>query len=353
IMNHQNGFVLVATLWILATLTVAASFFALWTQKSINIVQDMQADTQGEIDMYSTQTTITYLLITQGFNVGGLKVPKKDDGIETGEIIVDKISSDSILPVGGEIRLDDRPYVGYGKAFFALQDKRGLIGINFASKSVISRLLGVLGVEYELHRPLVAKLQDYIDPDDLHRINGAEESHYKRRNLPPPINKYLTTSMECKNILDWSEQKILWENNVFGQLTNTIFATYPNFNTAPALVLQAAYNLTAEHAQRIVNTRKIQPVISVNQLNQMTGTLVDVEPEELMIFPSTNLRLTIWYEGSKRMRQVHIDLPLALNNKKPWQIDYYLDIPLLPIYTEIPPIHAQTTFFDPTLPAKM
>ncbi|MDM8569012.1 type II secretion system protein GspK [Thiotrichales bacterium HSG1] len=349
----NEGFVLVATLWILAALTVAAGFFALWTEKSVAIVQEMQADTQGEIDMYSTQTAITYLLITQGFNVGGLRVPKVNDGVEKGEITIDEVSSDSILPVGGEIRLDDRPYFGYGKAFFALQDKRGLIGINFATKSIISRLLGVLGVEPELHGPLAAKLQDYIDPDDLHRINGAEDSHYKSRNLPPPINRYLITSMECKNILDWSEQETLWKNNAFGQLTNTIFATYPNFNTAPALVLQAFYNLTTEQAQRIVNTRKTSPVISVGQLNQISGTLVDVEPDELMIFPSTNLRLTVWYEGSKRMRQVHINLPMGLNNKKPWQIDYFLDIPLLPIYTEIPSTHAQTTFFDPTLPTKM
>ncbi|MDM8564195.1 type II secretion system protein GspK [Candidatus Halobeggiatoa sp. HSG11] len=354
-LKHQNGFVLVTTLWILAALTIAASYFALWTQKSVNIVQDMQADTQGEIDMYSTQTSITYLLITQKLNVAGLTVPKIDDNIEEiEEIEVDEISSDSILPVGGEIKLDDRPYVGYGKAFFALQDKRGLIGINFADKNVISSLLGVLGVEPELRGPLVAKLQDYIDFDDLHRLNGAEDSHYKRLNLPPPINNYLTTSMECKNILDWSEQETLWKNNAFGQLTNTMFATYPNFNTAPALVLQAAYNLTTEHAQRIVATRKNSPVLSIDQLNQMTGTMVDVDPEELMIFPSTNLRLTIWYEGSKRMRQVHINLPLSLiSDKKPWEIDYYLDIPLLPIYTEIPPIHAQTTFFDSTLSPKM
>ena len=349
----QTGFVLVTTLWILAALTIAASFFALWTQKAVDIIQNMQNDTQGEVDMYSTQSTITYLLMTQGFNIAGLKVPRVNDEVEKGEITVNDVDTNSILPVGGEISLDDRPYFGYGKAFFALQDKRGLIGINFASKNVISRLLGVLGVKYELHDPLAAKLQDYIDYDDLHRLNGAEESHYERRGLPPPINRYLTTSMECKNILDWAEQETLWKNNAFGQLTNTMFGTYPNFNTAPALVLQAAYNLTAEHAQRIVIARKTSPATSVEHLNQMTGALVNVDPDELMIFPSTNLRLTIWYEGSKRMRQVHINLPMGLNDKKPWQIDYSLDIPLLPTYTEIPPIHAQTTFFDPALPPKM
>jgi hypothetical protein len=291
-------------------------------------------------------------LVTQRFNVGGVTVPRQEVE-KKGEISVEEISSDSILPVGGEIKLDDRPYVGYGKAFFSLQDKRGLIGINFVSRTVLSRLLGILNVKSELHGPLTAKLHDYIDIDDLHRLNGAEESHYKRRNLPPPLNHYLTTSMECKNVLDWDKQETLWKDNIFGQLTNAIFATYPNFNTAPALVLQAAYNLSAEHAQRIVNRRRQHPVLSIQHLNQMTGTLVDVDPEEFMIFPSSNFRLTIWYKGSKRMRQVHIDIPSGLHHKKPWLIDYYLDIPLLPTYTEIPPIHAQTIFFDSTLPAKM
>jgi len=351
-MTKQNGFVLVTTLWILATLTIAASFFALWTQRAVGIVQNMQTDTQGEIDMYSTQSTITYLLVTQGRNVGGLMVPQIETE-EKGEIAIEEIDSDSILPVGGEIGLDDRPYFGYGKAFFALQDKRGLIGINFTSRSVLSRLFGLLGVEPELHGPLIAKLQDYIDPDDLHRLNGAEDSHYEKRNLPPPLNHYLTTSMECKNVLDWEQQEVLWKDNIFGQLTNTIFATYPNFNTAPALVLQSAYNLSANEANQIVNTRRNQPILSVRQINQMTGSLLEVEPEELMIFPSSDLRLTIWHEGSKRMRQVHINIPVGLNDKKPWQIDYSLDLPLLPIYTETPPIHAQTTFFDSALFPKM
>ena len=348
--NQQHGFVLVTTLWMLAILTIAASFFALWTQRAVDIVQNMQADTQGEIDIYSTQSIITYLLVTQNRNVGGLSVPK----IETKEEIVTKsIDENSILPIGGEIRLDDRPYFGYGKAFFALQDKRGLIGINFADRFVLSRLLGLLGVSEQLHSPLIAKLQDYIDPDDLHRMNGAESFHYKQRNLPPPLNHYLVTSMECKNILDWTGQESLWKDNIFGQLTNTIFATYPNFNTAPALVLQAAYNFSAENAQRIVDTRKNTPILSIRQINKITGTLLNLDPDDLMIFPSANLRLTVWYKNSKRMRQVHINLPIGLNDKKPWEIDYYLDLPLLPMYTSIPPIHAQTTLFDSTLSSKM
>ncbi len=350
IVNRQHGFVLVTTLWMLAILTIAASFFALWTQKAVDIVQNMQADTQGEIDIYSTQSIITYLLVTQNRNVGGLSVPQREIKKET---VIEEIEEGSILAVGGEIKLDDKPYFGYGKAFFALQDKRGLIGVNFADSFVLSRLLGILGVDEELHSPLIAKLQDYIDPDDLHRINGAEKSHYEQHNLPPPVNNYLTTSMECKNILGWTEQDVLWKDNIFGQLTNTIFATYPNFNTAPALVLQASYNFSAKSSQHIVDTRKNTPILSIRQLNQMTGTLLNIDPEDLMIFPSSNLRLTIWHKDSKRMRQVHINLPIGLNDKKPWEIDYYLDLPLLPMYTNIPPIHAQTILFDSTLSPKM
>jgi hypothetical protein len=163
---HQKAFVLVTTLWMLAILTIAASFFALWTQHALSLAQTMQDDLQGEIDMHSTQATIIYLLTTQRTTIGGLVLPIEDEK-EAAEL--EEKLNDSILAVGGEMAIDDRPYFGYGKALFALQDEAGLLSINFADNSILNRLLGLLGVEEELRPPLIAKYHDYIDLDELHR----------------------------------------------------------------------------------------------------------------------------------------------------------------------------------------
>lgn len=366
-MKQQKGFILVTTIWVLTLLTVAASFFALWTQRAVTLAQVKQADLQGEIDMYNTQTNVLYLMATQRFNIAGLTTPastsfedkmKEDKGI----VIIDNTNvphpafsmlppddgSVSILPVGGEIALDDRVYLGDGHIFFAIQDKGGLLNINLETHR-IARLLGVLGVEPSLHDALVAKVQDYVDADDLHRLNGAEKHHYEERGLLPPRNRYFLVPLEVHRVLDWAEQSVLWENDQLGQLVRFRSTARPNFNTAPALVLQAAYNFSAEAAERVVKWRQNAPFYRLSTLVSVAGAIPDIDEEETNYFPSSSMRLTLWRRGSQRVRQVHLRLTPYADGKKPWQIHYTLEHGLFPKYAQAIPIPTPADIFNPTL----
>jgi len=343
---HQKAFVLVTTLWMLAILTIAASFFALWTQHALSLAQTMQDDLQGEIDMHSTQATVIYLLTTQYFTIAGVVLPQEDDKKPKVK------NEDSILAVGGEMAIDDRPYFGYGKALFALQDEAGLLSINFADESILNRLLGLLGVEEELRPPLIAKYHDYIDLDELHRLNGAEAAHYEKRDLLPPTNHYLKSPLESYRILDWAEQTSLWENDQLGQLTNTVLGVLPNLNTAPSLVLQAVFNMDAENAERLVKIRQSMPFYALKTVNQVGNVNIAFDEFDINFFSSFYLRLTLWYEGAQRMRQVHLKLTNRADGLKPWQIEYSLELNLLPTYKEAFPTYVQTALLKPTLPAQ-
>ena len=346
---NQKAFVLVTTLWVLAILTIAASFFALWTQHALNLAQTMQDDLQGEIDMSSTQATVIYLLTTQRFTIGGLILPIEDE--EKAQEIEAKLK-DSILAVGGEMAVDDRVYFGYGKALFALQDEAGLLGINFVSRTVMNRLIGLLGVEQEARNPLIAKFYDYIDADKLHRLNGAEAAHYEKRDLSPPSNHFLITPQESHRVLDWAEQTKLWESNQLGQLTNVVLPGLPNFNTAPAMVLQAVFNMDAESAERLIKVRQSLPFYSTKAIDQLGGIGFSLDQFDTNFFSSYYLRLTLWYQGSQRMRQIHFKLTERGDKKKPWQIEYSLELELLPKYKEAYPSYVQTAILNSTLSAK-
>jgi len=353
-----QGFILVTTIWFLAILTIAASFLALWTQRSLTLAQSLQDDVQGEIDMYSTKSNLLYVLSTQRFTIGGMTVPLVADPAKTEKSLRDKFVKKALADYsndpakGTEIALDDRPYVGTGKAYFALQELGGLININLESEAVIGRLLGLLGVAEDLQAPLVAKLKDYIDLDDLHRLNGAESFHYRQRNLPPPTNHFLSNPMECKRILGWAEQPWLWKDLALAQLTNTILPVRPNFNTAPVKVLQAAYYLDAETAERFVKLRQTLPFYNVETIFQVTGAVMDLENIDANLFPSPFFRLTLWYQGNQRMQQIFLNSNPKGDDAKPWLISYRLISPLLPIYTQTEPNHVQTTLFDSSLSTK-
>jgi hypothetical protein len=387
----QSGFVLVMTLWVLAILTLAASFFAVWTQKTIELVQTRQTDLQGEIDMYSTQATLIYLLTTQRFTIAGMTISPNiaqekspvnledlADDSKTLEEIMDEFvalqrqqkqqqqeqlqnnpaaiwgndENDTILPDGTELALDDQPYWGYGKAYFALQDEGGLLNLQLEPEIVLNRLLGLFGIENELRAPLIAKFNDYVDLDDLHRLNGAEAYHYEEHHLPPPRNHFLLHPLEIYRVLDWREQKNLWNHEQLGQLTTVTVAAHPNFNTAPALVLQAAYNLNELAVERLIKIRQSIPFYMVNTVTQIAGMAPEVDPFESNFFPASALRLTLWYEGAQYMQQTSLRLTPDFSDNKPWQIDTNLQLTLLPHYTQTPPIHAPTTLFDATLSAK-
>ncbi|MEZ5671026.1 MAG: type II secretion system protein GspK [Thiotrichaceae bacterium] len=195
----NKGFILVLTLWLLAILTIAASFFALWTERLIEQTRIAQQNMQGEIDMASTQSNILYLFATQRYTFAGLLIPTainpqpmsfmSDE--EFARMLEDPnfhggSGQQFTYTPGGEIHLDDRVYQGHGSGRFAVQDEGGLINLNSASEAMLSRLMGLLGIDAEWRSPLVAKLQDYTDFDDLHHINGAEAYEYQQENLPPP-----------------------------------------------------------------------------------------------------------------------------------------------------------------------
>lgn len=353
-MNQPRGFILATTLWMLAMLTIAASFFALWTQRTVEVALSNQADLQGEIDTASTQAVVIYLLTTQGFNIAGLTVPESksvDEEKAKKEKQLDPFAeeNDSVLPVGHEISLDDRPYFGVGKAFFALQDQVGLINLNTVADARMARLLNLLGVEEKILPHLIDKFKDYIDIDDFHRINGAEAHHYQQQNLPPPPNRYLLHPMAAKQIIGWRDQTGLWENYQFSQLTHLFIAARPNINTAPSLVLQAAYNINQQAAERIIKTREKMPFYQTSTVTEVIGMTLDLDEIESNFFPSNYLRLSLWYEGARRMRQIHIQLMPMAEERKPWQIEYSMGFELLPKYTTPPPRYVQSTLFDSAL----
>ncbi len=351
--GRQRGFILAATLWLLAILTLAAGFFSLWTQRAVDLAVENREDIQARIEMHDSFSGLLYLLASQRMTLAGLTLP--DDPrivpeISMQEITMNLLEGNHVLPVGGELPLDNRAVPGYGGARFALQDEGGLINPNHASEMLLERLLGLLGVPGEERSPLVAKLQDYIDLDDLHRINGAEAYQYRRAGLPPPTNRYLRAPGEARRVLGWAEQTGLWQNSRWREFTTVATGGIPNINTAPALVLQTLPGVDAPTAERIIQAREIQPLSSIAMLEAVTGQPVLLDPLGLRFMATDYLRVTLWHRDSGEMRQYHLRLTAFADQARPWKILYYLSHPLTDDYRNAP-LHAPLDFFTATLPA--
>lgn len=292
--NAQRGFVLVATLWILAVITIAASYFAERVSHSIELARQKQETTAQLVEFANTRADILYRLGTTRISFYGLG------------------SQPAIV-------LDDRPYLGSGEDIVRLQDNRGLLNVNFPERNMMPRLLGQLGIAVEKRDAMMDTLLDYVDMDDLRRLNGAEKSEYESLGLPPPPNDWLANPYQLRNIIGWRDQPELLERLLRFVTTSRQFGFNPN--TAPPEVLASLPGGSPETAAAIVKMRNEKPFYSSIPLPGFTPGVLD--PEFLFFFPSDSIRIT---QQSKTLPwAVQYSLTLTPRSESaPWRVDYYV-----------------------------
>jgi DNA uptake protein ComE-like DNA-binding protein len=333
----QQGFILAATLWILAFMTIAVGFLAQWTSTALEQARTEQSHVDAEIELQSTLAGVVYLLTTQELSQAGLTLPDPRTDVVAVET----------LPITNTrvIRLDDQPVKGIGETLFSLQDEGGLVPANLDNPWHLSNLLGLLGVPGTERGALIAKLLDYRDRDELHRLNGAEADHYRKQGRPPPPNRNLRTGWEMANILGWDEYAQLWTEHSLPRSVNSVWNGYPNFNTAPEQVLQTWTGIDQADAQRIVEERQKIPLRSLSQIHQIIGKRLSISPLDAILFPSRYLRITLWQQGGRRMREIHLQLTPMADNRRPWLVEYAIELPLTPVQERAEPLALDIPLF--------
>ena len=320
---NQRGFVLAATLWILAIITIGAGYFAERVGKTLALALRSQQAAEALLDLSNTRAEILFRLATERTGLYGL--------------------GQSQLSA---IALDDRPYRGSGQDILRLQDNRGLINLNFLQPELLLRLLGQMGVPAEKRGVLFDPLLDYIDTDDLRHLNGAEAAEYRALGLPPPANDWLVTPHQLQHIIGWRDQEALWKDQKLVDLVTTARVIGFNPNTAPREVLAVLPGSSPEIAERLIKTRTIAPFSSQTEIVAAVGQAV-LDSENLFFYPGDSFRL----------RQESDNLPWALqyqisltpqSDQAPWRIDYFRKtgvtssapdakaIPSLPARTALP-----------------
>lgn len=317
----QQGFALAVTLWLLAILTVTAGYLALWAEQTVDDAWRMRERFQAEVEMRGTESALLYLLASRRMTLAGLSLGNGPASPTVADS--DDMGFNRLLPLGDELLLDDHWYQGLGETRFAVQDESGLIPLHEESAPTLFRLLGLLEVPDAAREPLLAKLFDYTDPDDLYRLNGAEAAQYRDRGLLPPPNRDLLSAWELHAVLDWDRQTEAWREQRLPRLTTTLRGGLPNLNTAPALALQTLSGIDNETALRLVAGR---PYLNFLQANLAAGRELPGDEMSFPLLPSRYLRLSIAHPALRTLREMHVQLtPFA--TQSPWLIDHVVDIP--------------------------
>lgn len=312
---QRKGFILVATLWMLAACTIAMTLFAAWVSRATDRALALNEDTRAAIDMFTTRETLLYLASTRGLTHRGINLPAgpTDNG------------SPAAPDAHHEILLDSTPYKGLQRARFNLQDEAGLINLNKTSSGgeAIENLLSQRGISNSGERyRLLSALRDYTEHGLERTFLAPSLQDYRKAGRPEPLYRPLISNHESWRALGWEKHPQLWEGNYLANFTTVLHYGGLNVNTAPREVLQAVARLNESEAQAAIDARRERGFATAREAEVRGGLPMSANLLSLAIVPSRHLRLTLWHSEANRGVRYHITVTPERHGAGPWLVDH-------------------------------
>ena len=252
--GRQRGFALLAVMLVLALLSVVAGEFAFAMRLEATMVRSYREEIIGRHLVEAAVQQAIREILTDSQVVG--------------------LGDEALLTF---FRLPARPLprlarsevpLGRGTFAYRITDEEARINLNTAPPDRIDRLLATLGVDKQARDIINDSLQDWKDPNDLHRINGAESDYYLKQPVP-----YRARNANLQDVAELLQIRGVTPEVYFGRSGEPGLAEFVtvhgagqvnqvNINTASPTVLKALGLSDAEVSQ-IVQTRERTPYIQV------------------------------------------------------------------------------------------
>ena len=283
----QRGVALIVVLWIFIFLFVVAFDFSASVREEAAAAARYSDETQG------------YYLAVAGFERGLYNFLSQAPGQPSPQ----KQASGDLFD--GSWREES---LGGGVYRVRLVDEGGKININRVDEVALRRILTNLGIEEPRRSILVDSIMDWRDPDDLHRVNGAENDYYLA--LQPPYT--------AKNGPFDTVEDLLWVRGVSSDLfygssgatdagsastvgLREIFTVDSpidrvNLRTASAEVIHALMGIPLDKSRRFVEERKKLSEKTLADLLPLLGIGAGDSAMQMFIFANPSI-IAIEAEG--------------------------------------------------------
>lgn len=303
-LRREGGIALLLVLWVLMLLSVIVGEFCYAMRIGTTIALNFRSQAEG------------YYIALAGIN-RGIAEMIRNTVVSPVKLQKAKSEDEKEEP---HWRINTHiPAVTFGKGRFevTIGNESGKVHINKASESVLKMVVGTFDLEERERDVIVDSILDWRDPDDLHRVKGAEDDYY--RSLPEPY--------ECKDADFDSINELLLVRGVTPELfygglremvtvfgsgksapsqkvshgltqssSSDVFASASNkinINAASRGLLLSLPKMTDEIVQKIIDYRKESDFKSLNEVASVVG--YDIYPA---ISPFIGLDLSPYYTVS-------------------------------------------------------
>jgi general secretion pathway protein K len=177
-------------------------------------------------------------------------------------------------PDGKEVwRTDGTPHkVETENGYYSVSiiDEGGKVDINKTDYVILKNILLNRGLKQETVDIIIDSIQDWRDPDDLHRLNGAESDYYMSLRNPYKARNADFETLEELLLVKGVTAEILYGDNGKKGLIDllTINSTSGKVNIASATkeLLLAIPGMSSEIADAIISNRNAQPPLPVQDV---------------------------------------------------------------------------------------
>jgi len=300
--KKQNGFILVAVLWLLVIMVLSATAFSVWVERLRTQVMRDNQKAEANLQTANVLAVFVYTYAT------GMKLPEGVPLPLEGKPEIKYLNDDDAMSGAPPIIVNAEGYLSLNRDVYEigdtrimLHDRKGLIGLSrtldqtiydrIAALSMISSGAPILQSVTGSH--LAATLADFRDADSIRQAQGAESLDYTRANKALPNNAPLVTPLQLRQVMGWDEALKDRDDAWLLQTFKESGGRDINVNTAASGVLGLLVG-NQENLEKFLKTRAAGTIRSAYQPAFSTD---NDDGSFITILPAEGFRMWCWVKG--------------------------------------------------------
>jgi len=295
----DGGSATILIMLIAAVIVTVGLGFNWLVREHIRASEGLKNKVEAILKARSAFDTVTYLILNGQFS--------RKEVIVVGGTDITELKT---LPLNGQaIPLSEDVQV-------QIQDSNGMISLGSLRTGPLERLIKKTANLESAVGPLNCFL-DWIDTDDLTRIDGAESSYYRGQGLPYVPRNY---ALQYKEEVGFIKG---FENGLYGSIepyVTMLHSTGFNPNTASDTVLMAYLDINEGTLQRLKEFMSPGAIFSNRELFALTGRLLAGEDDFHL---SPLMEVTVKAGAPKPIYNIRAGINITQNPYSPYSVIYW------------------------------
>src|SRR5262245_17806907 len=300
---NKKGSATILTLLVSAVMITVGLAFNWLVKEHLKAAEGLKAKAEALVQARSTYDSLIYFILRGRVGINDIVWAggKSLLGVER-------------IPLGGAgVKLENEVVV-------KVQDSSSMISLVNPDLEVLRRLVLLVGGKPENANAIVDSYLDWIDPDDLAHVNGAESWYYRMEGKPyGPRNFPVQYKDELALMRGFDEKLYARAEPYLTVLPSLGF----NPNTADDLVLRAYLDIDQETLDKLKNYRAQKLISSETEVFAATGRKMQRDPMGVFFFPSPFFAITIKVGSPRSLYTMDVGVHIRARVASPYGVVYW------------------------------